>query len=90
MDRLKRLMILPLPEAVKRGVILLNLIKIFRPKSDEDMQLSESFHNLIDFVRFMSTIVNHEHILWSACNGTINGKVYRISLFSLSLNRILN
>ena len=90
MGRLKRLMILPLPEAVKRGVILLNLIKIFRPKSDEDMQLSESFHNLIDFVRFMSTIVNHEHILWSACNGTINGKVYRISLFSLSLNRILN
>ena len=90
MDRLKRLMILPLPEAVKRGVILLNLIKIFRPKSDEDMQLSESFHNLVDFVRFMSTIINHEHILWSACNGTINGKVYRISLFSLSLNRILN
>ena len=90
MDRLKRLMILPLPEAVKRGVILLNLIKIFRPKRDEDMQLSESFHNLVDFVRFMSTIINHEHILWSACNGTINGKVYRISLFSLSLNRILN
>ena len=90
MGRLKRLMILPLPEAVKRGVILLNLIKIFRPKSDEDMQLSESFHNLIDFVRFMPTIINHEHILWSTCNGTINGKVYRISLFSLSLNRILN
>ena len=90
MGRLKRLMILLLPEAVKRGVILLNLIKIFRPKSDEDMQLSESFHNLIDFVCFMSTIINHEHILWSACNGTINGKVYRISLFSLSLNRILN
>lgn len=81
---------LPLPEAVKRSVILLNLIKTFRPKSDEDMQLSESFHNLIDFVRFMSTTTNHEHIVWSACDGTINGKVYRISLFSLSLNRVLN
>ena len=75
MGRLKRLMKLPLPEAVKRSLILLNLIKTFRPKSDEDMQLSERFHNLIDFVRFMSTIINHEHIVWSACDGTINGKV---------------
>lgn len=90
MGPLKHLMKLPLPEAVKRSVILLNLIKTFRPKSDEDMQLSESFHNLIDFVRFMSTTINHEHIVWSACDGTINGKVYRISLFSLSLNRVLN
>ena len=48
------------------------------------------FITLIDFVRFMSTIINYEHIVWSACDGTINGKVFRISIFSLSLNRVLN
>ena len=81
---------LPLPEAVKRGVIWLNLIKIFRPKSNEDMQFSERFHNPYRFCSFHVKIINYEHIVWSACDGTINGKVFRISIFSLSLNRVLN
>ena len=53
--------------------ISFTFIEIIRPRCDLDMSaiLRALFITLIDCVRLVSTIINHEHIVWSTSGTTL-------------------